>query len=162
MSPNRKPTRMEGFDYTTPGCYFVTINVRQRSKWFGTVSNGQLFPNDAGLMVQHVWENLPDHFPGIIADLAIVMPDHVHGIIMLGTEPDVPADHSLSDVIGAFKSISAVEYGRGVRTCGWSPYDGHFWHRSFRDTIVRTERMLNTFRAYIEGNPGRWTEKYER
>jgi REP element-mobilizing transposase RayT len=90
------------------------------------------------------------------------MPDHIHGIVMLGTEPDIPAEHSLSDVIGAFKSISAVEYGRGVRESGWPPYHGHFWHRSFRDTIIRTERMLEAFRDYIAGNPGRWPEKYER
>lgn len=113
-------------------------------------------------MVLNVWEALPERFPGIMVDTIIVMPDHVHGILMLGTEPEIPAAHSLSDVIGGFKSISAVEYGRGVRQAGWRPYDGHLWHRSFRDTIVRTERMLEAFRDYIAGNPGRWSEKRER
>jgi REP element-mobilizing transposase RayT len=158
---------MDGFDYATPGCYFVTINTRRPGDWFGHVSEGWLYPNDAGTMVLNVWDALPERFPGIIVDAIILMPDHVHGIVMLGTEPEIPADHSLSDVIGAFKSISAAGYGRGVREAGWPPYNGHFcnghfWHRSFRDTIIRTGRMLDTFRAYIEGNPGRWTEKHER
>jgi putative transposase len=162
MSPNRKRTRMEGFDYTTPGCYFVTINTRNRGDWFGLVSNGRLHPSNAGIMVQKVWESLPERFPGIIVDAGIVMPDHVHGIVVLGTEPGISADHSLSEVIGAFKSISAVEYGHGVREAGWRPYDGHLWHRSFQDTIVRTDRMLDAFRDYIAGNPGRWSEKHGR
>jgi REP element-mobilizing transposase RayT len=106
MSPSRKRTRMDEFDCTTPGCYFVTINARQRREWFGTVSNGQLVPDDARVMVLNVWEALPERFRGIMIDAVIVMPDHIHGIVMLGTEPDIPAEHSLSDVIGAFKSIS--------------------------------------------------------
>ena len=50
MTPNRKRTRMEGYDYSTPGCYFVTVNTRNHGDWFGVVSNGQLHPNEAGSM----------------------------------------------------------------------------------------------------------------
>jgi putative transposase len=53
-------------------------------------------------------------------------------------------------------------YGRGVREHGWPPFRQHLWHRSFRDTIIRTERSIEAYRAYIEGNLGRWTEKYGR
>lgn len=153
---------MRGFDYSTPGCYFVTINTRNPGSWFGTVNVGRLIPNDAGVMVRTVWQKVPLWLPGVMMDQVVVMPDHVHGIVMLGADPDVPARYTLSEVIGAFKSVSAREYGIGVREAGWRPYDVHFWHRSFRDTIIRTEVSLNAFQAYIEGNPGRWSEKYGR
>lgn len=130
--------------------------------WFGWVVDGQVIPNDAGSMVRGVWDSLPIRFAGILTDSVVVMPDHVHGIVMLGTDPDIPSTHSLTDVVRAFKSISAVTYGRGVREQSWQPYVGHLWHRSFRDTIIRNENALAAYRAYIEGNPARWTEKHER
>jgi REP element-mobilizing transposase RayT len=160
-TPHRKRTRLEGFDYTTPGCYFVTITTRNSGKWSGTVIDGQMVLNDAGKVVRDTWDSLPDRFPGIMLDSVVVMPDHVHGIVMLGTDPEEPSVHALTDVVGAFRSISAVAYGRGVREQGWRPYFGHFWHRSFRDTIIRNEHALDACRAYIDGNPGRWAEKNE-
>jgi hypothetical protein len=59
---------MDGLHYTSPGCSFVTINARQWREWFGTVSNGQLVPDDAGVMVLNVREALPERFPGIMID----------------------------------------------------------------------------------------------
>jgi len=157
--PTRKRVRLQGFDYSNPGCYFVTINARTQEPWFGSVDDGLLRPNAAGGMVLEIWLDLPAQFPGVHADMAVVMPDHLHGIIMLGTDPEIPASLTLSAVIGAFKSRTTVEYGRGVRSEGWRPYDQQLWHRSFRDTIVRSDRALEAFRDYIEGNPGRWAEK---
>jgi putative transposase len=115
--------------------------------------------NAAGDMVLLTWRRLADQFPGVVPDVAVAMPDHFHGIIMLGTDPAVTTRPSLSAVVGAFKSLTSVAYGHGVRTCGWRPYVQHLWHRSFRDTVIRTDQSLATFRAYIEGNPGRWSEK---
>jgi putative transposase len=103
--PKRKRVRMADFDYSTPGAYFVTINARSRAPWFGTVRDGLMLPNEAGQIVHAIWNELPGQFPGIIVDAIIVMPDHVHGIVMLGTEPEIPADTTLSEVVGAFKSL---------------------------------------------------------
>jgi putative transposase len=160
--PKRKCLRMETFDYSAPGSYFVTVNAYTHAPWFGIVAKGLMHPNPAGKMLRFVWNSLPDRFPGIMADAIVVMPDHVHGIVMLGTDPEIASTPTLGDVVGAFKSITAIEYGRGVRESGWRPYKRQFWQRSFRDTIIRSDRALEEFRAYIEGNPGRWTEKYER
>ena len=159
MLPRRKRLRMDTFDYSTPGCYFVTIPTSVRKQWFGMVSNGSLHLNSAGRMVLRVWSEITDRFAGTMIDAVIVMPDHVHGIIMLGTNPAVATHPSLSEVIGAFKSITTVEYGRGARDCGWPPYRRNLWQRSYRDTIIRSDRALDQFRAYIEGNPGGWAEK---
>lgn len=144
MTPHRrKRIRMEGFDYATPGCYFVTITMPIRKAWFGSVANGVLTPNAAGLMVRSVWDQLPARFPGVMMDCVVVMPDHMHGIMMLGTDANVMELPTLSRVIGAFKSTTAVEYGRGVASDGWPPYQNHLWHRSFRDTIIRSDRALD-------------------
>ena len=68
---------------------------------------------------------------------------------------------SLSDAIGAFKSITTVEYTRGVRQGRYPPYDRTLWQRSFKDRIVQSDKRLETLRRYVEGNPGRWQEKQE-
>jgi putative transposase len=159
-APSRKRLRMEGFDYSTPGQYFITINTHTRAPWFGRVHDGVLHPNGAGTMVERIWNNLPDRFPGIMMDTVVVMPDHLHGILVLGTDSTISLEPTLSDVVGVLKSLTTREYGRGVTEAGWSPFDRHLWHRSFRDTIVRSEQSLNQFRGYIEGNPARWSEKH--
>jgi REP element-mobilizing transposase RayT len=160
IAPKRKPTRMGGFDYSTPGCYFVTINTRTRGSCFGTVHDGVVSLNAAGSMVQSIWRTMPSRFPGTSIDMAVVMPDHIHGILVLGYDQEAAQRHTISDVIGAFKSITTVEYGRGVRAEGWQPYAHHLWHPSFRDTIIRSDRSLERFRNYTEANPARWTEKH--
>lgn len=158
----RKRTRLEGFDYSTPGCYFTTINTRTRGFWFGSVIDGVVFSNDAGRMIQNAWKSLPERFAGTTVDAAVVMPDHIHGIAILGCDPEAATRPTLSDVVGAFKSITTVEYGRGVDSAGRPPYEKRLWHRSFRDTIIRSDKALARFQEYIEANPARWSEKHER
>ena len=160
--PRRKRVRMVGFDYSTAGGYFITINTRIRRPWFGLVSGGVMRLNSAGQMVLAKWDSIPARHPGIMLDAVVIMPDHLHGILVLGTNPDITDTPSLSDVVGTFKSLTTLAYGRGVREDGWPPFEKHLWHRSFRDTIIRTDRALDAFRAYIDGNPGRWSEKHGR
>jgi REP element-mobilizing transposase RayT len=75
--------RLKDFDYTQHGAYFVTIVTRDRSLRFGDVANGEMQPNDAGYMVCAVWDELPMFYTGIQIDEFVVMPNHIHGIIVL-------------------------------------------------------------------------------
>lgn len=160
--PSRKRIRLGGFDYSTPGLYFVTIATHVRASWFGTVNDGVLSANDAGEMLKQMWQSIEVMFPGVIPADFVAMPDHLHGIIMLGSNPNCEASSTLSEVIGAFKSKTTIEYGRGVRTQGWLAYRGRLWQRSFQDQIIRTDRSLKNHQDYILGNPGRWSEKHDR
>jgi REP element-mobilizing transposase RayT len=63
---------------------------------------------------------------------------------------------TLGDVIGAFKSRVTVEYIRGVKTFGWTPFDRRLWQRNYYEHIIRNEEALNRIRRYIVENPIRW------
>lgn len=104
MSSNihhRRSIRLQGYDYAQAGAYFVTICAQNRECLFGEVVDGAMILNDAGRMVEAIWEGLPDHFPFVELDQFDVMPNHVHGIIVVtGRRPaqgnlpsPTPGDH---------------------------------------------------------------------
>ena len=80
---HRRSIRLKGYDYTRPGAYFVTIVTQGRACLFGEVVAGEMRMNDAGRMVQQVWDELALFYEGVQTDAFIVMPNHVHGIIIL-------------------------------------------------------------------------------
>ncbi len=64
---------------------------------------------------------------------------------------------TLGDVVGAYKSLTTLEYVRGVKTMGWQAFPGRLWQRNYYEHIIRDERALNRIRRYIDENPLRWT-----
>ncbi|WP_299425392.1 transposase [uncultured Meiothermus sp.] len=82
---HRRSIRLKGYDYSQAGAYFVTINVHQRRCLLGEVVGGKVRLSPAGEMVLRVWEAAPNHYPGVDVDAFVVMPNHVHGIILLTT-----------------------------------------------------------------------------
>jgi len=159
--PNRvrKPLRAPGFDYATPGMYLVTICVHHMEPRFGTVRNGRVLLNDAGNMVITHWESIPERNSGVHLDAYVVMPNHLHGIIQLPLIPEGVGE-SLGTIVGTFKSLVTVDYSAGVRAGQFPRFDRSLWLRGFQDRIIRDDRMLDTLRAYVEGNPGRWQERH--
>ena len=81
---NRRSIRLRGYDYTQQGAYFVTVCTEGRRRLFGAVVNGRMALNDAGRVVAACWRDIPNHFPHVALDEWVVMPDHVHGIIVIG------------------------------------------------------------------------------
>lgn len=79
----RRSIRVRGFDYALPGAYFVTASTEKRICWLGGIANGEMVLSEAGLVVQSLWQDLPKRFPTVELDAFIVMPNHVHGIILL-------------------------------------------------------------------------------
>ena len=77
---HRRSIRLKGYDYSQAGAYFITIVAQARACLFGEVVDGEMRLNDAGRMV---WDDLPERFPGLELDAFGVMPNHVHGIIIL-------------------------------------------------------------------------------
>lgn len=151
----RRSPRLDGFDCSTPAADFVTITTHDRAALFGVVTpNGDAIElNAAARMVQHWWAEAPQKFPSVTLDARCVMPDHVHALLYLNCT--AAADrHSLSNILQWFKSVTTVEYLRGVRERGWPAVRQHLWQRSFYDRIVRNEREFNQIRWYIESNPG--------
>lgn len=80
---HRRSIRLAGYDYTLPGAYFVTVDTWNREHLFGTVLAGEMVLTRLGQIVQQAWDDLPNHYPNVLLDAFCVMPDHIHGIIIL-------------------------------------------------------------------------------
>jgi putative transposase len=84
---HRRSIRLRGYDYSQAGAYFVTVCVQGRERLFGDVVDGEMRLNDAGQMVAQCWHELPAHFPHLELDEFVVMPNHMHGIIIIVGAP---------------------------------------------------------------------------
>ena len=80
---NRRSIRLKEYDYSQSGAYFVTICTHDRECLFGEITDGKMALNDAGRMVQAVWDDIPTHYAGIDTDAFIIMPNHIHTIIII-------------------------------------------------------------------------------
>lgn len=79
---NRKSIRLKEYDYSLPGWYYVTICTKDFIPWFGKVKNGKVDYNELGNIAVKFFEEIPKHFKNTEIDEFIVMPNHVHGIII--------------------------------------------------------------------------------
>lgn len=161
--PNRRSIRLRGYDYAQRGAYFVSICTSKHLSVFGEILDGEMHLSPIGQVVDSRWEDLPNHTLGLSLDAWVVMPNHVHGIIILpGTAeltPDSalqrgPAAGSLGRVVGGFKSAVSREVAARNLTLV-SP----LWQRSYHERIVRNDRELDTIRKYIHDNPSRWEQE---
>ncbi len=80
---HRRSIRLKDYDYAEPGAYFVTLRTEGHLCLFGHVTGDEMQPNEPGRMVQAMWNQLPDHYPGVAIDVFSLMPNHIHGIIVL-------------------------------------------------------------------------------
>ncbi|MDF9392115.1 MULTISPECIES: transposase [Methylococcus] len=163
----RRSIRLKDYDYSQAGAYFVTMCTQNRACLFGDVIDGAMRVNDAGRMVQTVWDELPLHYVGVELDTFVVMPNHVHGIIVLvgagpracpksGRPQGAAPTLSLPDVVHRFKTLTTKRYTDGVKTGGWPPFHGRVWQRNYYEHIIRDEVSLHRIREYIANNPQQW------
>ena len=153
--PERRSTRRPGWDYTSPGAYYVTINVEGRLPCFGRIVDGVMDRSPAGETIARAWELNGERYPEVTLDAFIVMPDHLHGIVIIRRR----GGKGLIRVVQSFKSITDRTYTSCAEN-GWFPrIDGRLWQRSFHDHIVRDATDLDRIRRYIEANPARWEAK---
>jgi REP element-mobilizing transposase RayT len=147
----RRPLRLKGYDYSQPGAYFITICTHERIPLFGEIIAHQMRPNSYGMIVTAVWNELPDHYPNAALDAFIVMPNHIHGIIILGDEAG--KRYPLPEIARGFKTFSAraINERRQTRTAP-------LWHRGYYEHVVRDEKALSGIREYIVNNPARWSD----
>ncbi|MEI6832242.1 MAG: transposase [Candidatus Omnitrophota bacterium] len=91
-----KSTRLDGWDYSSSGYYFITISVRDRINYFGRVMGGTVELSDLGRITKECWKNIPMHFPHVGLDEFVVMPSHVHGIIIINSNIHVETQNFAS------------------------------------------------------------------
>lgn len=161
---HRKNLRLKGYDYSSAGGYFVTICVKNHEKIFGVIHEDDdqkivMILNDFGRVVQKVWISLPEHNSCIELNAFQIMPNHVHGIIIIHEYErgkKIKSKPNLSGIIRQFKSFSAIKINTLRGTTGTS-----LWQRNYYDRVIRDEDELCRFRNYIIDNPRRWAEDPE-
>lgn len=95
----RKSPRLQGYDYAQNGAYFVTICTHNREHTFGQITNCDMELSELGEIALTCWNAIPNHFPSVELDVSIVMPNHVHGIIVLQG-----GNVKLGTIIGNYKA----------------------------------------------------------
>ena len=152
---HRRSIRLQGYDYTQLGAYFVTICTYQKQCLFGEITNEEMYPNLCGQVVIGCWKNLSSYFPHIQLDEFVLMPNHWHGIIMIG-EYKGNILPTLGTIIRNFKSISARKINQ-INQLSGTP----IWQRNYYEQIIRDEVALQNIREYILMNPSRWESDRE-
>ena len=174
--PKRKLNRLFNYNYSDEGIYFVTICSKDRKNIFskidkktvGTalaaVRNSVRNPvgnsiyiklTGLGKIINNHWCDIPNQFNNINVDEFIVMPNHIHGIIIVDKWTGASPVPTLSKIIGSFKSKSSVEYLKFIKQNNLN-ISGQIWQRSYHDHIIRNEKSLQEIREYIINNPLNW------
>lgn len=152
--PKRKLMRLPQYDYSQPGCYFITVCTHEMKSDFGTVVEGKFIPSHIGEIILKNWLWIPEHFADIFPDVFQLMPNHIHGI--LGIQCDkvreqIPKRQAMviPKAIKDFKRFSTLEIRKRI--------DADFrWQRSYYDHVIRNEQSLERIREYILLNPENW------
>jgi putative transposase len=160
-------TRKKDWDYTSRGWYFITICTKNRVCCLGMIRNGQSVLSPLGSSANDSWREIPNHYSNVFVDEFVVMPNHIHGIVVIegdhvhspdsqltkknnspGTSPQ-PA--SLGSIVRSYKSGVA-------RWCHDNGFPNFQWQPRYHDRIIRSNASLTAVRDYIQNNPMNWEE----
>lgn len=165
-------TRLKHWDYSSVGWYFVTICTYQKHCYFGNVVDGEMKLNQLGEIVYEEWIKTKEIRKNVDLDEFIIMPNHLHGIVIIKYKFNVvethcyasiqkngfnkfgPQRHNLASIIRGFKSATTTY----IHQLGF--YNFH-WQSRFYDHIIRNEKSLDEIRRYIKNNPLKWEEDEE-
>jgi putative transposase len=174
---HRQSLRLRTYSYAS-GVYFVTFCTQDRVCLFGEIHDGKVRLNPAGAMVFDAWERLSAWYPGVETDAVVVMPNHLHGVVVL-TGASVAADGrgesstgnsatsvprallSLPQVVQRFKTRTTKLYADSAKADNWPTFNGRLWQRNYYEHIVRSDDELARIRRYVAINPQRWAEDPE-
>lgn len=173
----RRSIRLQGYDYSRPGSYFITICTHNRECLFDTIVDGEMVLNEFGRIVSQEWVKTGEIRDEIKLDRWVIMPNHFHGIVWIKTTgngisrcrrgdrpgrgtarraPTVeqfgkPVVGSLPTIVRAFKSAVTKRINQLRNTPGMK-----LWQRNYWEHIIRNDDELNRLRQYIMDNPMKW------
>ncbi len=178
---HRQSTRLQGRDYSQPGAYFITVCTYKKEKFFGDIVNGEMNLNIPGQYAFYQWKNLPDRFPNIDLDEFIIMPNHIHGIIVIRTDMGEGSDIRDSETKERLISDpSPLQSNENIRVNGTVPgslgaiiqnfksstsrkinaipnmKNIKLWQVNYYDHIIGDEKDYARIVHYIRNNPQEW------
>jgi len=163
---NRHTTRLQTWDYSQNGYYFVTICTQNRECIFGDIKNGKMILNDAGKIIDKWWLELSNKFDRVGLDVYQIMPNHFHGIIIIRrgfiyetrNHELLKSNHhmglinqtpTLGHIIRYFKAKTSFElHANGLNQ--------KIWQRNYYDRIIRNGQELEKIKKYVSINPLIW------
>ena len=152
--PDRKLHRLKSWDYRQAGYYHITICTQNKQKILCNIHQSGLDVmvehTSIGKMIMENWEKLAHIYPNVQTDYFCLMPNHLHGILIVQNG----SDKTLGDIVRGFKSVTTRTYNKMVSTNERNT----LWQASFYDEIIRDDEMLYDVRKYIFGNPSKWLE----
>jgi putative transposase len=161
-------TRLPNRDYAANGLYFITICTDKRQCFFGDVKEFEMQLSAIGEIAKQFWSEIPSHFQYTNIDSFVIMPNHVHGIIIIDQPQNVEtqnfASPNISDAsnkFGALKpgSLQAIVHSYKSAVTRWCRKNGHEsfrWQERFHENIIRADDSLDNIREYIKNNPAKW------
>jgi putative transposase len=164
---HRRSIRLQGYDYSQAGAYFVTMVTYQRDCLFGKIENEEMKLNDFGKIADECWRAIPEHFPFVELGTYVVMPNHVHGIIVItgdgrGTKFRAPTVEQFGKpTVGSLPTIIRTYKAAVTRRIGRDHNATSIWQRNYHEHIIRNEREMDNIWRYIENNPSAWLEDDE-
>ena len=159
----RRSIRLKGYDYSQAGAYFVTMCTHNRDMLFGEIAEDTMVLNNTGHIVADEWLKSAQIRAEIELDAWVVMPNHIHGIVVIidlergwPSASSGPSPRSLGALVAGFKSAVTKRINADRNTSG-KPV----WQRNYYEHIIRNETSLNQIRQYIADNPSRWSDDRE-
>ena len=176
---HRRSIRLKGYDYSQAGLYFITICVQDRKCLFGEIESDEMVLNEFGVIACQQWQKLPEQFTNMELDVFQIMPNHMHGIIMLtdtvgagftpapdnnnatdgkgaGASPAPTKPKTVGDIVGAYKSLVANDCLEIFKQNQPAKMMGKLWQRNYYEHIIRDEQSYQRISDYIINNPKNW------
>jgi REP element-mobilizing transposase RayT len=145
---------MQGWDFTSPGWYFLTICTKNMHAAFGTVVNGRMTLNAAGRIADQCWRDIPEHFPRAVVDEHVVMPNHVHGLLQLtATGWNIKGLTARREAFGKPVAGSVPTIVRSYKAAVSKALGESVWQGRFYEVRARDETARANIRRYIRDNP---------
>ena len=155
--PQRKSSRLKEYDYSNSAYYFITICIHDKEYYFGNVHKEKMILNQYGIIAEECWKDLPSHYSNCELDYYVIMPNHVHGILVIDNynydKATLPQSkiHGITEIIRGYKTFSSK-----IINLLPDQEKAFRWQKSYYDRIIRNEKELHQIRKYIEQNPLRW------
>ena len=155
---SRKPNRLQYYDYSNAGWYYVTICTKDHKAHFGIVEKDTMVLNEIGKIADKCWEKIETLHKNIELDNYVVMPNHIHGIIVINDVGDANFASPTPDrtKMELCKLIQQFKRAVSLQIKSMNLKQNFCWQRSFYDRIIRSENELFNIRQYIEQNPLKW------
>jgi len=178
---HRRSIRLPEYDYSQPGAYFITMVTHQREPLFGSIVQGEMRLSAMGQVAEEHWRLIPEHFPQVELGAYVIMPNHVHGIIVINGRSNAsafertgttcrgttmscpyearekfgkPVKGSIPTIIRSYKASVTRRIQREQNATA-------IWQRNYYEHIIRNEEAHHRISLYIESNVARWVMDHE-